>query len=219
MPRHPHITLQQNDIKNNVIIIGDIHGCLDELKELIDKCDYHQSSHTLIFVGDLVNKGPHSADVIRFVRNICDSRTGYCVRGNHDDYMVAVAYKLLPMMRGAAYLNSLSSEDIEWMNALPYTVSIPSLDAIVVHAGLIPGKELHDQLPGDMHSIRNIQVQEDGAYLGSSNDSLGEPWVNFWKKPPHVYFGHDAKRGLQLSEFATGLDTGCVYGKLSPHMR
>jgi hypothetical protein len=64
-----------------IIIVGDVHGCLDELKLLLVKCEYQKNIDKLVFVGDLVNKGPYSAEVVKFVRDIGAS----CVRGNHDD--------------------------------------------------------------------------------------------------------------------------------------
>lgn len=64
-----------------IIIVGDVHGCLDELKLLLVKCQFQKKVDKLVFVGDLVNKGPYSAEVVKFVRDIGAS----CVRGNHDD--------------------------------------------------------------------------------------------------------------------------------------
>ncbi len=87
-----------------------------------------------------------------------------------------------------------------------------------VHAGLVPNCELDQQLVGDMTTMRNIRScpTDETKLIACSTDKVGEPWVNKWDgglEGYHVYFGHDAKRGLQLSSFATGLDTGCAYGR------
>lgn len=219
MPKNSHITLQKEDIRDKVVVIGDIHGCFDELKALLEKCNYDSKTHTVIYLGDLVNKGPYSKEVVRYVKNMCDRKLGYCVRGNHDDFTLGIALKVLTPRNPNVpeFIKELSNDEIQWLNDLPYTLSIPSLNSIVVHAGLIPNKPLEEQLPGDMHSMRNINEtlneQSEVVLVGSENDSKGKPWVEFWKSPPHVYFGHDAKRGLQLTDYTTGLDTGCVYGK------
>ena len=63
------------------IIVGDIHGCFHELNDLLSLCDWRKGVDIVIFVGDLVNKGPFSIDVVRFAR----INRVYCVRGNHDD--------------------------------------------------------------------------------------------------------------------------------------
>ena len=69
-----------------MVIVGDVHGCFNELQELLKKCAYDKNNTTLIFVGDLVNKGPYSAEVARFVKE----SGALCVRGNHDDAAIAV---------------------------------------------------------------------------------------------------------------------------------
>jgi Calcineurin-like phosphoesterase len=74
-----HITL--NDPPPRLVIVGDVHGCLEELRDLLHECDWDRKKDGLVFVGDLVNKGHFSAGVIRFARE----SGGLCVRGNHDD--------------------------------------------------------------------------------------------------------------------------------------
>lgn len=81
-PRIMHVEIvREMDSDSRLIIIGDVHGCLAELKLLLTQCDYRSERDTLVFVGDLVNKGPFSAEVVKFVRSI----GAVCVRGNHDD--------------------------------------------------------------------------------------------------------------------------------------
>ncbi len=121
-------------------------------------------------------------------------------------------------------LSSVTREDLEWLRELPYTISIPSLDALVVHAGLVPNVVLEMQEFGDMHSMRNLVSEtveviagsigtSANAYSAVSSATEGVAWASVWAGRPHVYFGHDAKRGLQQYEHATGLDTGCCYGE------
>jgi hypothetical protein len=134
------------------------------------------------------------------------------------------------------------SEDIDWFVNLPYSLSIPAYNAIVVHAGLVPGVPLDQQDGSDMYQMRNLVSSckdttttaagscgsVDNSSSGKSVSSTvsewkaiasgkeGVAWASEWKVKdgPHVYFGHDAKRGLQLFDNATGLDTGCCYGEL-----
>lgn len=87
-----------------------------------------------------------------------------------------------------------------------------------VHAGLLPTVPLESQLIHDLTMIRNVYTTGDDEkkLVGTSSDKHGEPWVNQWNggsERYHIYFGHDAKRGLQMTEWATGLDTGCAYGR------
>lgn len=96
---------------------------------------------------------------------------------------------------------------------MPYTISLPSYNSVIVHAGLLPDRNIDEQCVKDMYLMRNIVTTDDGSLSGSDRSNEGVPWVDLWKKPIKVYFGHDAKRGLQKTEHAWGLDSGCVYGK------
>ena len=106
-------------------------------------------------------------------------------------------------------------EDKNYLEQLPYTISLPEHNAIVVHAGLIPNWPLLMQRPDDMTLMRNIAVSEDGnrtLYTAYEHGKKGAACAKTWPGPEHIFFGHDAKRGLQMEKFATGLDTGACYG-------
>ena len=82
---------------NKILIIGDVHGCLTELKLLIHKAIHQhnqsQNFRAIILVGDLVNKGPYSAEVVQYVRSQQQQKhyNVFTVRGNHDDRALAAA--------------------------------------------------------------------------------------------------------------------------------
>lgn len=109
-------------------------------------------------------------------------------------------------------------EDIEWLRELPYTISLPAHRAMVVHAGRIPGVALEAQAPWDFVNMRNVISSPTTAsgskkYVAIDRAKEGEAWASVWQDELcHVYFGHDAKRGLQLYPHATGIDTGACYG-------
>jgi hypothetical protein len=84
-----------------------------------------------------------------------------------------------------------------------------------VHAGLVAGLPLSQHDPYDLVHMRNYVFEDyfDGAGIRAiKSDDQGEAWAPVWPGPQHVYFGHNAKRGLQQCAHATGLDTGCVVG-------
>ena len=112
-----------------------------------------------------------------------------------------------------AWTDELDEADLDYLRSLPFTITLPRLDALVVHAGLVPGVPLAAQDVVAMVSMRDVVVGDEGDYAPlekASGESV--PWSGAWVGPPHVYFGHDAQRKLQLEKCATGLDTGCVYG-------
>ena len=66
------------------IIIGDVHGCLDELKLLIRKCELKKDDH-IFFLGDLINKGPYSIEVLEYIHFISEIYTVDLILGNHEE--------------------------------------------------------------------------------------------------------------------------------------
>lgn len=190
------------------IIIGDLHGCVDELRELLDRCGLERSDR-LISVGDVVAKGPDSRGTIALLREL--GAEG--VRGNHDAHVLrfrrgAASPGKPPKPEHQQVLDTLLEEDWAWLEALPLFIRLPEFGSVVVHAGLLPGVPLEAQDEETLLTVRSIT--RDGK--PSKKLDAGDPWAKRWGGPDHVYFGHDAIRGLQQEPFATGLDTGCVYG-------
>jgi hypothetical protein len=192
------------------IVIGDVHGCADELEQLLRVCERGPGDE-VILAGDLVAKGPDSRGVLAIAREI----GALGVRGNHDAHVLrwqeALDAGLSPPKMGAAHelvARALDDREFAQLAALPFTLPLHAFDAIVVHAGFVPGLPLERQDPDMMMNLRSIRP--DGHGSRSPND--GVLWGSLWRGPQFVLFGHHASRGLQRHPFALGLDTGCCYG-------
>ena len=220
MPREVHATLDRAAVGagGRVVVVGDVHGCFDELQLLLAKVEYRAGTDAVVLVGDLVNKGPKSAEVVRWAR----AHATATVRGNHDDALLEASLCVGrnagqdrdAALRGRyAYVHDLSAAELEWLAELPFTVSVPWLNLLVVHAGIVPGVPLAEQDLRTMFVLRNLVRGEGGAsWEAKEQPHDGVKWVDAWRGPEHIVFGHDARRGLQQAPFATGLDTGACYG-------
>ena len=187
------------------IVIGDVHGCLDELLDLMARCDVAPGDR-VVLVGDLVAKGPDSAGVVRWARE----SGADAVLGNHDEHVLrTLAGPDAGKPKHRAVAATLSPADLAWLARRPLWLRLDGAPGhIVVHGGLVPGVPLEHQEREYLLNLRSITV--DGQ---PSKRIEATPWAALWPGPEHVVFGHDAKRGLQRHPFATGLDTGCVYGR------
>ncbi|GKY97501.1 hypothetical protein MPSEU_000708300 [Mayamaea pseudoterrestris] len=238
LPKESHVVLpmfsNNKSRRRGVLVIGDVHGCFEELLELHEKAVMRNDGmpfQYVILVGDMVNKGPYSTRVVRHVRSLA-SEGWRSVRGNHDSGALLAAVGEASRRDQKKYQwifdadEPLSDNDVEWMAELPYTIRIRGSlleredDIVVVHAGFVPGKEIESQLVSDMITIRNVKLERetlDKPIFYSRADkksSDAHPWASVWRGEEFVIFGHDAARGLQEHEKALGLDTGACYGKL-----
>lgn len=191
------------------LVIGDVHGCVHELEELLDACQA-TSADSVVLVGDLVAKGPDSCGVLKLVRSV----GARAVRGNHDH---AVLRWHEPIQQGTApprgtqHLNiarQLDGDDWALLLSLPLMLPLPEQQTIIVHGGLVPGIALNEQSADLLMNMRTLRA--DGT--GSRRAEDGDLWGAHWPGPDLVVFGHHATAGLQRHAHAIGLDTGCVYG-------
>jgi hypothetical protein len=195
------------------VIVGDVHGCVDELAALLDAVRF-DTGDRLVLVGDVVVRGPDSLGVLDIVR-----RTGaVLVRGNHEERLLssrAGAQAIGPAARPIKPLGRLHAEvaarlrPVDWaiMEAAPLYYFLPDHEVCVIHAGLVPGVPIEEQRRTTLLSIRGL------GEAGEPVDRRGGVlWGVSYQGPPHIVFGHNAGVSPQLHPWATGIDTGCVYG-------
>ncbi len=125
-------------------VIGDIQGCYDELRALLDRLDFDPAADRLWFVGDLVNRGPRSLETLRFVRGLGDLAT--VVLGNHDLHLLALACgdgRSQPDEDLEAVLRAPDRDElIHWLRHRPLLHHDAALDFTLIHAGLPPQWDL-----------------------------------------------------------------------------
>ncbi|MGH8140086.1 MAG: symmetrical bis(5'-nucleosyl)-tetraphosphatase [Steroidobacteraceae bacterium] len=125
--------------------IGDVQGCHEELQELVARVNFSADRDQLWFVGDLVNRGPRSLEVLRFVRDLADN--AIVVLGNHDLHLLAVAHGSRRSRKSDTLDDVLKARDrdslLEWLITRPLAHLHPGPDSsgqadLMVHAGLVP---------------------------------------------------------------------------------
>jgi bis(5'-nucleosyl)-tetraphosphatase (symmetrical) len=121
-----------------IYAIGDIQGCCTELQQLLDQILFDPAQDTLWFVGDLVNRGPDSLQVLRLVKSFGDS--AITVLGNHDLHLLAVAAGVAELHRSDTLNELLNAPDrdelLAWLRRQPLLYAKDSY--VLVHAGLLP---------------------------------------------------------------------------------
>ncbi len=190
-------------------IVGDVHGCFKEFLALLKKSDYSSKTHRLILTGDIINRGPHSLEILEWVKK----KGVEIVRGNHEQSFIDSVREDSYLSPALKTLKKDMKKDlnqwVDWLSALPFYIE--EEDFLVVHAGLVPGE--HPQY-SDPYLLMNIRTW-DG--MGKNIRSEFNPaWYSYYKSHKTVIYGHWANQGLNVRKNTIGLDSGCVYGyKLS----
>ena len=190
-------------MKPRTIVIGDIHGCYDELTDLLEKAKVGENDR-VVSVGDLISKGPKSREVLELF--MTDARFS-SVMGNHD---LALRRRwngedvdLKPSQKEThKELKGEKEAYVNFLNRLPFIIDLDT--HLVVHAGLRPNVELCSQTTGDMTRMRTLG--------GDRESDEGTPWYHVYYGDKIVLFGHWPASEPRRGKKAIGLDTGCVYG-------
>jgi len=214
-------------------LIGDVHGCCGELEVLLKNLGYqiesdgpeglrdytlsHPQNRRLIFLGDLVDRGPRSPDVLRLVKSVVESGVGFCVIGNHD-------FKLMRWLKGRDVQlthgldetvlqfqlqpTGFAADILAFIAGLPTHLVLDQGQLVVAHAGLT--ENFHNTQSGKERSF---------ALYGDTTgerDEYGLPirldWAVHYSGSAHVVYGHMAVTEALWVNKTICIDTGCVFG-------
>jgi serine/threonine protein phosphatase 1 len=195
-----------------VYAIGDIHGCLRQLKQLVELCEQDAGEHEarFIFLGDYIDRGPDSKGVIEFLMSPQNwtRHSVTCLYGNHEDLLLAAAEneanephwlrlggEQTLLSYGVYYASHIPADHLTWIRSLPLFYDDDL--RFFVHAGIRPDQPLHEQNEHDMIWIRE-------PFL--SSDKLFERYVCHGHTP--LFDGLPDVRHNRVN-----IDTGAVFGR------
>ena len=216
------------------IVVGDVHGCLDELVSLVQKTGYRQGIDRLILAGDLVDRGPDSPGVVRYAMSI----GAEAVMGNHDHKLLRRAKHMekaaanpsyqIPMQPDKdqqATIAMLGEKERAWLESLPNYIMLEEYNTVVAHAGMVPEVPLEKQNERVYQMIRFVKNGTTKMQAMLMPGFIQPPdtyfWAEKWNGPFDIVFGHHVVGNTpQIWENnghkAIGIDTGCVfYGMLT----
>jgi protein phosphatase len=220
-------------------LIGDVHGCADELKRLLEALGYqrfdvsyplpgwstiayrHAEDRKAVFVGDLVDRGPKVIESLSIVRNMMAADSAICVPGNHD-------MKLLKKLRGRdVQITHGLAQTLAEIDALPaearpeFTKALATfLDSLVSHYLLDDGKLVvaHAGMKAEMQGRGSARVRDFALYgeTTGETDEFGLPvrhnWAAEYRGAAMVVYGHTPVPEPLWLNNTVNIDTGCVFG-------
>ncbi len=200
-------------------IIGDVHGCYEELTELIEKLKVNDGNPTriLVFVGDLVDRGPKPVEVLQLVMNLVKQGRGYSVKGNHDEKLFRwLSGKNVQLWHGLDYTTQeLKKQPEQFRNYvkqfildLPFQLILDNDSVLVAHAGL--NERLQKT---DSDAMRSFALYGDTT---GKLDNLGLPvrlnWAEKYQGRRLVVYGHTPVTEPRWENNTVNIDTGCAFG-------
>jgi hypothetical protein len=203
-------------------LIGDVHGCRNELEQLLTRLGYTTAGRfvappgrSVIFLGDLVNRGPDTPGVLRLVMGLVDAGIATGVAGNHDVVLAralaggeapevdAIKVSLSQLRReGAEFNRSVTA----FIDALPRRLSLDSGRLVVAHAGLPLEFHAGDSPEADDFAVNGREV------AGPNGEPVRYRWAEDYRGAATVVYGHAAQVVATWVNRTICIDTGCVYG-------
>ncbi|HEY5267646.1 MAG TPA: metallophosphoesterase [Candidatus Saccharimonadales bacterium] len=211
--------------KSRHIFVGDIHGCVDEFKELLINISYDPKEDRLILLGDLIDRGPDSVGMVKLAREM----NLECLMGNHEHKFVKWYRSQgtrVDVYDSKKYYNQFSDEDVQYIHNMPTYIELD--DVIAVHAGLKPGILLSNQRKDDLMYLRYTDADKKFVSLKKIN-SIGKEaagaifWTEYGPFTKNIVYGHNvhSMTDIKVDTFyegnaCYGIDTGCCFnGRLT----
>jgi len=211
---HAHFTqnpyIYDIGLTKEALVIGDVHGCYDELVDLVNKYRSYSLEGKLIFCGDLVDKGDRILKTVYFAKE-----NGLSVMGNHENKLqrylkgnkVNVDHGLNKTLDELSKIAEADVLDIRlWLLDLPLIIKMGN--AVVVHAGINPEKSIYKQKRENLLYTRNWN-----PHTKSFNTDGDKPWYEYYEGKETIYFGHEVKKDWNVKHNVRAMDAGCSYGE------
>jgi serine/threonine protein phosphatase 1 len=197
------------------IIIGDVHGCFDELETLLARVRATDSDR-VVLAGDVTRKGPASDRCIE----LCLRSKVRAILGNREAALLKRAARPLPWWAaGGANRRVLRRPDlIAEITRWPLFFDFPEIGVVTIHAGVLPNSERFSPAlvsrDAALH-LRYVRRGEDGQWtmVPKGKQQPGDPfWSEIWSGDRTIVYGHTPWQEPKIDAKAIGIDTGCVYG-------
>lgn len=206
------------------VFIGDPHGCVEELVELIDLIKNKVKSPRIIIVGDTNDRGPDSVGCVRLAREL----NLECILGNHEAKFLkwhnAQGTRLSEVYDSKKYYHQFSEEDVQYIMKMPLYIELD--DVIAIHGGMKPKIPVSQQPKDDLCYLRYTDKDRNFVSLKTINKiglvaSGAKFWTEFGPFEKSIVYGHNVWDEVRIDRFDNGtacygIDTGCCFGnKLS----
>ena len=189
-------------------VIGDVQGCYAELRSLLRECGFDARRDRLWFVGDLVNRGPCSLDVMRFVADLGDQ--AHTVLGNHDLHLVASARGVRGLRARDTFHDVLDAADggplIDWLRSRPMAHHDPELGIVMVHAGIAPAWTIDDALVHAAELSGALRAPDHPRLLSSMYGNEPDRWRDSLTGLDRLRFITNAFTRMRYCRAGGGLD-------------
>jgi len=205
-----------NEQYRDTCLIGDVHGCYEELQELMASIQFGKANLRVVFVGDYIDRGPKSIECVRYIRDLCEKGLAEALLGNHErkhfryrahEINKALSGKDNPMKpmspNDSEFHKKLSDADIAWMRSLPLSLHLRD-EWYAIHGGLEPAYDFDHQAPDQIircryvsngqHTTSSGKVIPYGRAVPLGKD-MSQPantmyWADIWNGTQSFVYGH-----------------------------